>query len=74
MDSYEVVVRLRVDAKDPKDAAMKAYSLLNDETPRQFEVALGRAEDSLVDEVELTPEDAFDALQRAFKGTLFPSS
>lgn len=68
--TYRVSVTFDIEATGPILAAQRAYSLLNDMTPKVYQVVNSRTE--LEQQVELTDKEAEEALQLAFQGNLFP--
>ncbi|SIR42133.1 hypothetical protein [Bosea sp. TND4EK4] len=59
MQSYEIVVRVRMDAEDPRDAALRAFGLMTASTPFRFEV---RDEAGLVQEFSLDLDEQDEAI------------
>lgn len=70
MSHYTVIVTMTdIEAEDHREAAKKAYSLLNDITPTYFAVKNAAA---ISQDVELTEDETEQALKHAFEGNLFP--
>jgi len=67
-NQYRITVTIELEADDRKQAAMKAYSLLNEITPTKFTI-MDTA--FLSEEIELTEEETEKALNRALEGKLF---
>lgn len=71
MTCYRVTMTVELEADNPLEAAMRAFSLTNDITPDTFDVL---DENSSSTQVVLTKEQQEEALKRAFEGTLFPTA